>query len=224
MVNNEAKIKIIKDGPYLVSGNVPLKEKIIVEVGNHYEYHPGRELPQSESYSLCRCGQSKNPPFCDGSHQEVDFDGTEIAEKGSYRERAEHIEGEEIDLLDDHRCALARFCHTEKGSTWEMVKESSDQEKKKEAIKSADECPAGRLTVVDKEGEFVEKDYQPQIEILQDGEYGFGAGIYVKGKILIESADGSHYQKRNRLTLCRCGKSRNKPFCDGCHLKYKFKE
>ena len=224
MSKEEAKIKILKDGPYLVSGNVPLKEKIIVEVGSHYEYHAGRKLSQSETYSLCRCGNSNNPPFCDGSHHKIDFDGTEKAEKVPYRERAKQIDGEVVDLLDDHRCALARFCHTEKGSTWELVRSSAVEENKQEAIKSTDECPAGRLTVVDKEGKIVEKDYEPQIEILQDGEYGFGAGIHVKGKILIESADGSYYQKRNRITLCRCGKSRNKPFCDGCHLKFKFKE
>ncbi|MHB8164175.1 MAG: CDGSH iron-sulfur domain-containing protein [Methanoregula sp.] len=32
-------------------------------------------------------------------------------------------------------------------------------------------------------------------------------------------ADGKPYTVRNRVTLCRCGKSGNKPFCDGSHVE-----
>jgi len=39
----------------------------------------------------------------------------------------------------------------------------------------------------------------------------------VRGKIPIQSADGKIYEKRNRITLCRCGESLNKPFCDSSH-------
>ncbi|OPX90059.1 MAG: hypothetical protein A4E53_01274 [Pelotomaculum sp. PtaB.Bin104] len=45
--NKTGKIKIIKAGPYIVSGNVPLYEKIIVPKGRGYEFKAGRELPQS---------------------------------------------------------------------------------------------------------------------------------------------------------------------------------
>ncbi|HET8688843.1 MAG TPA: CDGSH iron-sulfur domain-containing protein [Methanosarcina sp.] len=41
----------------------------------------------------------------------------------------------------------------------------------------------------------------------------------MRGGIPIESADGKQYEIRNRVTLCRCGKSRNKPFCDGSHVE-----
>ncbi|WP_243670921.1 CDGSH iron-sulfur domain-containing protein [Methanoculleus chikugoensis] len=34
----------------------------------------------------------------------------------------------------------------------------------------------------------------------------------------VESADGRTYTIRNRVTLCGCGRSRNKPFCDGIHI------
>jgi len=208
----------------LVSGSIPLKEMIITPVDNHYEYREGRKLPQKESYALCRCGKSKNPPFCDGSHNHFDFDGQETAENNSYQERAEIIEGEEIDLMDDHRCALARFCHTDLGSTWEMTKESSDPEKKKEAVKSANDCPSGRLTVRDKNGEEIEAEYEAEIEILQDPEKDVSSAVYVKGDIEIIAADGSSYENQNRRALCRCGKSHNKPFCDGSHIRTKFKE
>ena len=38
------------------------------------------------------------------------------------------------------------------------------------------------------------------------------------------SADGFEYEVRNRVTLCRCGQSQNKPFCDGTHAQTKFKD
>ena len=39
----------------------------------------------------------------------------------------------------------------------------------------------------------------------------------------IEGADGEAYEARNRVTLCRCGASNNKPFCDGKHVEINFK-
>lgn len=41
--------------------------------------------------------------------------------------------------------------------------------------------------------------------------------LWVRGEIDLESADGTKYEKRNRMTLCRCGRSENKPFCNGAH-------
>ena len=56
-------IKITPNGPYIISENVPLAEKIITPKGNSYVLIEGRKLLQSQEYSLCRCGQSKNAPF-----------------------------------------------------------------------------------------------------------------------------------------------------------------
>ena len=47
--------------------------------------------------------------------------------------------------------------------------------------------------------------------------------IRVKGGVRLESTDGKLYETRNRVTLCRCGKSKNKPFCDATHVSIKFK-
>lgn len=221
---NKAKIKIIKDGPYCVFGSVPLSEKIITPVGQHYEYNEGRKLPQENNYSLCRCGQTKTPPFCDGYHNQIDFDGSETASKLEYSLRADRLEGEKIDLMDDQRCALLRFCHTEKGNTWDLVEESDSKEKRELALKSAEECLAGRLTAVSKTGENLEKEFKPAVEILQDPEKDVGSAIIVKGKIEIEGADGEIYEPRNSIALCRCGESENKPFCDCSHVHTGFKE
>lgn len=219
------KIKILKNGPYLVTGDVPLSEKIIVRKGKHNEWEQGRELPQSQTYSLCRCGKSKTPPFCDGTHAAAHFEGTETASRAPYSKRiTDKVEGPGVTLLDDGRCAYARFCHRDKGDVWQLTDRSDNPELRDGAIKAATDCPAGRLTMLDKNGEAIEPELAPSIEILQDPGEGVSGSIYVKGNIPIESSDGSTYEIRNRVTLCRCGKSRNKPFCDAMHVNMKYSD
>jgi CDGSH-type Zn-finger protein len=48
--------------------------------------------------------------------------------------------------------------------------------------------------------------------------------LWVRGGVRVVAADGTSYEVRNRTTLCRCGHSRNKPFCDGSHEDAGFKE
>lgn len=219
-----AKIKILKDGPYVVTGNVKLTEKIITSQGKEYVYQDGRELPQGKTYTLCRCGKSKTPPFCDGAHLKCEFEGEETASKDHFKDRAEWLAGPGLDMMDDHRCAFARFCHRNDGSAWELIKKSNNPRLKEEAIKAASECPAGRLVAVDKSGKLLEPEYEPEIVILQDPERGCSGGIFVKGNIPIQSADGTTYEIRNRVVLCRCGESANKPFCDATHVHVGYQD
>jgi CDGSH-type Zn-finger protein len=220
----KCKIKILKNGPYIISGNVPLSEKIIVSKGKINEFEDGRKFPQLEEYNLCRCGKSKNAPFCDGAHEKVGFDGTEVASRKNYFERANKQEGPNLDLMDDHRCAFARFCHREDGNVWELTENSANPIYREEAIIAASDCPAGRLVAIDKTGAHIEPEYQPAIEILQDPGKGVSGPIFVKGNIPIEAADGDIYEIRNRVTLCRCGNSSNKPFCDAKHVSIKYSD
>ncbi|MHB8106390.1 MAG: CDGSH iron-sulfur domain-containing protein [Candidatus Cryosericum sp.] len=214
----------MKNGPYVVTGSVPLSEKVITPKGKVYVLTAGRELPQSDKYALCRCGKSRTKPFCDGTHETVNFPGTETASKAKYRDRADLLEGPGIDLLDDNRCAFSRFCHSEDGSTWQLVENSDQPGYAEEAIKTAGNCIAGRLVAVDKAGNVLEPEYEPSIEIIQDPQKTVSAGIFVKGNIPIESSDGQVYEIRNRVALCRCGKSRNKPFCDATHVAIEFSD
>ena len=184
----------------------------------------GRPLPQKATYSLCRCGKTKTPPFCDGAHVASHFDGTETACKTDYHLRAARISGTGLDLLDDGRCAFARFCHRDSGDAWELAEDSTSAFYHAEAIIAANECPTGRLTAVEKDGTEHEPEYTPGIEILQDPEERISAGIFVKGGIPIESTDGTIYEIRNRVVLCRCGMSGNKPFCDSRHVSEEFRE
>ncbi|MCP1103099.1 CDGSH-type Zn-finger protein [Aequitasia blattaphilus] len=219
------KIKITENGPYIVTGNIPIKEMIITPVGKHYEFREGRKLPQSEEYALCRCGKSKNAPFCDGNHEKSFFRGDETALKEKYIKRIEDaVEGDEITLLDDGRCCFARFCHTEEGDIWSVTESDGIENHKEMAIKAAKECPAGRLVMIDKEGNILEETSEPEIIIMQDPQKNSSSAIFVKGPIQIEGADGTLYEVRNRVALCRCGKSKNKPFCDATHAMIEFND
>jgi len=70
MPNNKRKIKVCNNGPYFVSGGIPLVEQIIHvnAEGDPDVWCAGDKYPTRENYLLCRCGMSKNKPFCDSSH------------------------------------------------------------------------------------------------------------------------------------------------------------
>lgn len=222
-MSGEKKIKILPGGPYEVSGGIPLKEKIIAPQKKSKRFEEGRSFETEEPYHLCRCGKSKNKPFCDGSHAAIGFEGTEVASKAPYEERAEVQKGPGLDLADDGRCAFARFCHAEDGvEVWTLTDMSDDPENANKVRKHATACPAGRLTVIEKDGTRIEPQLPQEISILQDPERGVSSGIYVQGGIPLEGADGELYEQRNRYMLCRCGYSRNKPFCDATHVPMGF--
>lgn len=215
------RIKIVENGPYLVTGGVPLSEwHICVNAeGQCHGWKEGRKYPAAESYALCRCGRSADKPFCDGTHMSVGFDGTEKAGHAAYLDRAEEIEGPDLLLTDvPTLCAGARFCHRG-GGTWDLTERSDDPEARRLAVEEACECPAGRLAVWDRDGRAIEPEFEPSIGLVFDTQAGMLGPIWVRGGIPIESADGRVYEARNRVTLCRCGKSQNKPFCDGRHLR-----
>lgn len=222
MSEMKLRVKIVKNGPYLVFGSIPLTEKIIVPRGRGYIWRAGRPLSQSERYALCRCGKTKHPPFCDGAHVGAGFNGEETASRLPYAERCGVLTGPSLDLLDDNRCAFARFCHRDRGDAWSLALNSDDPSLRAEAIRAAGDCPAGRLTAREKSGEIIEPVYEPAIEIIQDPERQVSGGILVKGKIPVESSNGQTYEPRSSVVLCRCGHSRNMPFCDASHVTTGF--
>jgi len=87
-------------------------------------------------------------------------------------------------------------------------------------------CPSGRLVAWDKKtGEALEPKLPVSIGLIEDPVQECSGPIWARGGIQIESeADGFKYEVRNRVTLCRCGKSQNKPFCDGTHAAVKFRD
>lgn len=221
------KVLITKNGPYLVSGNLPLAKEIAMvgKDGEPEEWKKGKQYPKQENYALCRCGKSKNMPYCDGTHTKIGFDGTETASRMEYLKQAEKLSGSKLDLTDaQDLCSAARFCHLA-GGTWNNVEKSSNPNAKEIAIKTACNCPSGRLVVWDKKtGKTIEPKFEPSIGIIEDPQAKVSGPIWLKGGIELESADGTKYETRNRITICRCGKSNNKPFCDGSHTSAEFND
>jgi CDGSH-type Zn-finger protein len=220
------KIVIAKNGPYIVSGSLPLGKEVIVadEQGTSLEYEKGEQYPAQETYALCRCGHSKSKPFCDGTHARVDFNGAETASRKKYLAQAEKIEGPSLILTDaQDLCAAARFCHLA-GGVWKNVRDP-DPKSKGPAIQGACNCPSGRLVVYDKKtGRAIEPELEPSVSLLEDPYKGVSGPIFVKGGVPVESSDGTKLEKRNRVTLCRCGQSINKPYCDGSHIDAGFND
>jgi CDGSH-type Zn-finger protein len=214
------KIKVTKNGPYVVSGGIPIQKQVITvdAEGTPIEWRAGTRYPSQEKCTLCRCGQSKNKPYCDGTHLAVGFDGTETAGSESYLKKPKEIDGPALKLIDiEELCASARFCHRDSG-IWNLVLKSGATEKRRTAIEEACDCPSGRLVILDKKAKkTVESNFEQSLGLIEDPAMGVNGPIWVRGGVPVESADGKTYQVRNRVTLCRCGKSSNKPFCDSSH-------
>ena len=223
---SDKKVKIIKNGPYEVSGKIPLSEKIIRSDGHVNYYEDGKSYEVGETYKLCRCGESKNQPFCDGSHTSCEFEGKETALDATYLSQADVYRGPDLILTDQIKlCAYARFCHKEHGNVWDLTENSDDPQMRKEAIEATHDCPAGRLIAWEKNSEQpILPNYAPSIIILQDPNQDCSGPYWVRGDIPLESAYGSDYEVRHQMTLCRCGKTRNQPFCDASHVNTKFKD
>jgi len=222
-----AKIQIVKDGPYMVSGGLPMKKQTIGtnSTGESVKWIEGQAYPDQPTYALCRCGQSARKPYCDGSHAKARFDGTEIASRETYRRQAAVMHGPTMSLTDvEVLCAFARFCDPH-GQVWNLVNETDNPAAKKNFVRQVGDCPSGRLVAWDKSsGKAIEPNHEPSIGLIEDPANQCAGPIWLRGGVQVIGSDGFHYEVRNRVTLCRCGASKNKPFCDGTHAAIKFKD
>jgi CDGSH-type Zn-finger protein len=219
-MSSHKKITVSADGPYLVSGSVPLSLQTIGvnKSGGSTAWVEGKALPAPTQYALCRCGGSKTKPFCDGTHAKIRFDGTETASREPIMEQAKLLDGPTMQLADGEAlCAFARFCDPH-GQVWNQVERTADPKVREGFILQVGNCPSGRLIAIDKEiGEPVEPELEESIGLVEDPAQSCSGPLWVRGGIQLIGADGRSYEIRNRMTLCRCGRSENKPFCNGMH-------
>ena len=222
-----AKVQIVKDGPYMVSGNLPVNKQTIGtnSEGESVKWIEGPAYPEQTTYALCRCGQSAKKPYCDGSHSRAGFDGGETANREAYQKQASIMQGPTMSLTDvETLCAFARFCDPH-GQVWNLVGETDNPAAKKNFVRQVGDCPSGRLVAWDNStGQPVEPRHAPSIGLIEDPANQCAGPIWLRGGVQVIGADGFHYEVRNRVTLCRCGASQNKPFCDGTHAAIKFKD
>lgn len=98
-----------------------------------------------------------------------------------------------------------------------MISETDDPAVREKLKRMVAFCPSGRLAfALSQGGEAIEPEYRPSIAVTPNGP------LWVRGNIPVETGDGQAYEVRNRVTLCRCGQSQNKPFCDGAHKSSGF--
>jgi CDGSH-type Zn-finger protein len=221
-----ARVVVAKDGPYLVSGNIPLARQTIVADadGGSEAWSEGPAIKTPHTYALCRCGQSKTKPFCDGTHAKVGFDGSETASREPYARQATLFEGPVMMLADaEQLCAFGRFCDP-RGQVWNQVTRTDDPAVRATFLRQVANCPAGRLVAWDKARRTpLEPELPVSIGLIEDPVEECSGPLWLRGGVTVVAADGFEYERRNRVTLCRCGQSGNKPFCDGTHARTKFR-
>lgn len=221
---NGKKIVVRKDGPYIVHGDVPLvrKAQVVSEYGEPLTWKKGEAIETREIYALCRCGQSSKKPLCDRMHAKVDFDGMESADTSVTAERQViYAGGTKIVVKRDYSlCMGSGFCGNRITDIPKMVPDTDDTQVRAQVIAMIERCPSGSFTYSIEEGEAdIEPDLPQQVavttEITSDGP--IAGPLWVTGNLPIERADGQPLETRNRVTLCCCGLSTNKPLCDGTH-------
>ena len=222
------RIVATETGPYLVYGRPPLAQQFIMPDadGDSWYFQEGTHFStETEPTSLCRCGASKKKPYCDGSHATAAWNPALTADDRPLLSDCETTEGETLRMTDNTRyCVLARFCDA-KGAAWNLIERSDDPKARELAIREASMCPSGRLMAWDaRTGAPYEYRFEPSLGLIEDLAPGISSGLWVRGGIPVGRQSGETYEIRNRTVLCRCGQSRNKPYCDGTHVAIRFND
>lgn len=202
-------IQVTENGPYMFEGGLEVRDA------------KGNVLDAPERVFLCRCGGSNNKPFCDGTHARIGFDGTETADRDPIAARQDDYLGEGVTIHDDRSvCAHAGFCTDNLAAVFKLGEEpwiDAGTADMAAIVEQVNRCPSGALSVTVRDDRNPpEADLPERIQPVSDGPYRVTGGVQVL------AVDGTPYEIRNRQTLCRCGGSPNKPFCNGTHWHIGF--
>lgn len=226
--NNPTKPKILPlpNGPFYLFKD--MQPKVVENLQNS----KGEPLSNVHGVALCRCGASKNKPFCDGTHSMINFSTTGSNnnnhnindEKNTPKSKKKDYVGKNITIHDNRTiCSHAAYCVENLSSVFKLGHRpwiNPDNASTEEIIETIKKCPSGALSYSIDGIEYNEiGEREPLITVSKDGPYLVTGGIELLGeKQVAEGASKEHY------TLCRCGASNNKPFCDGSHSKINFKD
>ncbi len=173
---------------------------------------------KKKTTALCRCGESKHKPFCDGTHGKIGW--TDEKQEGRQPRISDNYKSKKITIHDNRGiCAHVGFCTAGLPKVFQMGVEpwiNPDAETVERIIETIKKCPSGALSY-SIDGVLYDKfTEQPEIKVTEDGPY------FVKG--FLELHDKDHPESEEHFALCRCGKSKNKPFCDGQHWYTQFRD
>jgi len=208
-----AKIKTNKNGPYIVENLETL------------ENSKGKPIPKGGFVALCRCGKSSTKPFCDGTHIKINF--TDEKADDRVPDKMDDYVGKNITIHDNRGvCAHRGHCTTLSPNVFRIdwAKEGKDRwidpdgEDVEKIIKTINICPSGALSYT-KDGVLHKNlNHKSKIIVSKDGPYD------IEGELEYEDDDGNKPESKEHYTLCRCGASKNKPFCNGQHWHIKFRD
>ena len=200
------KITPIPNGPLQLESTSPILFK------------EGKQLEAPETAYLCRCGLSKNKPFCDGEHKKNNFSSScEIEE-----ELLQEYPGEQITIhFNRSICSGASECvrglpsvfKSGDGGDWIRP----DEDRVENIVAAIKKCPSGALSYSIADRLKVDGRDIAKITIVENGPYEVEA-VEVSDKPTPTNCSSS------KMALCRCGHSKNKPFCDYSHAEQGWKE
>jgi CDGSH-type Zn-finger protein len=208
------KIACLPNGPYYL-----LNDQAPSEVPN-LRRQSGEACSTVRGVALCRCGGSKNKPFCDGTHGTNGFRDENTADAAKNRRMS--YAGKHLTIFDNRGiCAHAGFCTDGLKKVFRMNEEpwiDADGATVAEIIGTIERCPSGALSYVVSGVERKEKERAPMVLVTDNGPYAVTGAIELADVAFGDGASREHY------TLCRCGASANKPFCDGSHWRVEFRD
>lgn len=202
----------------LPDGPLEYENPIYPEGGRIYNSR-GEEISCGRKVKLCRCGASKKMPFCDKTHEEIGFSGGRETDRNNDRRR-DYV-GKRITIHDNRCvCSHARFCIDELPSVFRLGERpwiDPDAAEPERIIEVIEKCPSGALSYSVDGVEHRDQDREPSITVTRNGPYCVVGGIEVVGEEpRAEKASTEH------CACCRCGTSKNMPFCDGSHSDIGF--
>ena len=219
--NKKPKILPLPNGPYYLIND--MEPKIIENLQNS----KGELLSTIRGVSLCRCGASNNKPFCDGTHGKIGFSSENKDNTGEQttKDKRKNYVGKEITIHDNRKiCSHAAECVNHLQSVFNLNARpwiNPDEAKIEEIINTIRKCPSGALSYSIDGIEYRDQnERKPLVTVSKDGPYLITGGIDLIGDN-IQFAEGF---SKEHYTLCRCGASNNKPFCDGMHRTISFKD
>lgn len=168
--------------------------------------------------ALCRCGGSANKPFCNGTHARNGFS----SEKKPNRvpDRQDNYINDQL-IIHDNRgiCQHSGFCTDELANVFHLQGDPfvyPEDAPVESTINQIKRCPSGALSYSYRGVEQPNDIRPPKITISKNGPYRITGGIQINTPDHAVGASREHY------AICRCGGSKNKPFCDGSHWYNNF--
>jgi CDGSH-type Zn-finger protein len=208
------KIACLPNGPYYL-----LNDPQAAPVPN-LRRASGEACATVRGVALCRCGASQNKPFCDGTHGKNGFRDDNRAD--SSKDKRDVYAGKRITILDNRAiCSHAAFCTDELKAVFRQHESpwiDPDGAEVDQIIKIIRKCPSGALSYAIDGVEAEPPQRPPMVTVTDNGPYAVTGGLELMGVKFDDGASLEHY------TLCRCGASKNKPFCDGSHWDVGFKD